>query len=151
MINKRLEEEKKRPFIGVGILVYKQGKILIGESVSKKTGTVFRGVPGGHLENNEKIAACAKREVYEETNVIIDNVGLVSVYEFFNDERNRSYVTIGMRADWISNDPLDNVDTSSIRKNWKWMFPEDALKIGNLFPPDRVLIERSLSGIMYES
>ncbi|MBI9082222.1 MAG: NUDIX domain-containing protein [Desulfobacterales bacterium] len=145
------KNKERRPFVGVATIVVKNSKILIGESCGKGSGFFYYGVPGGHLENNESLIQCAKREVSEEAGILIDNINLISVYDFYRKEKNRSYVTIGMKADWFSGIPHDHDDECSFRKNWQWYLPDEALHLSELFQPDRVLIERFLSGIIYEA
>jgi 8-oxo-dGTP diphosphatase len=137
--------------VGVAIIVLKENKILIGESIGRNSNHFFRGVPGGHLESRETLVDCAKREVLEEAGIIIDNLKLISVYDFFRKDKNRSYITIGMQADWVSGIPRDSLDDTSYRRNWQWYSPGDVLKLPNLFPADRVLVERFQSGIIYET
>jgi len=59
--------------IGIGIFVFKNGKLLL----SKRKGSHGAGEyasPGGHLEFGESIIECAKRECREETGIKIKNV-----------------------------------------------------------------------------
>jgi len=57
---------KQVPRIGVGILVIKDNKVLLGRR-SGKHGDGCYGPPGGNLEFGETIEACAIRELAEET------------------------------------------------------------------------------------
>ena len=54
------------PRVGVGVVVIRDGKILMG----KRKSALGRGLwafPGGHLELGEAVEACALRELEEET------------------------------------------------------------------------------------
>jgi len=140
----KIKEEKIRPSIGVATVVIKDDKILIGRD-NRKGDFVF-GVPGGHWENGETLKECAVREVKEESGIICDNVQLISVYDFYRKDKDKSYVTIGMKADYISGKFSDLEDEG--RMDWKWYTIDEALKL-NLFPPDKILIERLLSKIIF--
>jgi len=137
--------EDNRPSIGVAVIVVKDQKILIGED--KEKGENIFGVPGGHWENKETLKECAVREVREESGIICKNPKLVSVYDFFRGDKNRNYLSIGMKAEYVSGEPRNLIEEG--RLNWEWHTIEDALKL-NLFSADRILIQRYLSGVIYE-
>ena len=134
-----------RPVVGVATVVVKDGSILIGEDARK--GDAVYGVPGGHWESGETLKECATREVKEESGVVCGNVTLISVYDFYREDKRRSYVTIGMKADYESGILTDLQEEG--RLNWDWYTPQDALRL-KLFPADRILIERYLSGTVFE-
>ncbi|MGD0576687.1 MAG: NUDIX domain-containing protein [Candidatus Staskawiczbacteria bacterium] len=87
------------------------------------------------------------REVREESGIICKNPELVSVYEFYREDKGRTYVSLGMKANYSSGVPK-NLESEK-RFDWDWYSPEDASKL-NLFPPDKILIQHYLSGIIYE-
>ncbi len=137
--------EDNRPSIGVAVIVVKDQKILIGED--RRKGKNIFGVPGGHWENKETLKECSVREVKEESGIVCQNPQLVSVYDFFREDKSKNYVSIGMKTDYVSGKPKNLVEEG--RLNWEWYTIEDALKL-NLFPADRILIQRYLSGVIYE-
>lgn len=139
------EQNKERPSVGVATVVVKDGKILIGKDTRK--GEAMYGVPGGHWESGETLKECATREVKEESGVTCKNPTLISVYDFYRKDKGKSYVSIGMKADFESGE-LADLDEEG-RLDWDWYTLEEALKL-NLFPPDKILVERYLSGIVYE-
>jgi ADP-ribose pyrophosphatase YjhB (NUDIX family) len=140
-----MSDETRRPSVGVATVVIKDKKIIIGKD-TRKGATVY-GVPGGHWENGETLKQCAVREVKEESGIDCENVDLISLYDFYREDKDRSYITVGMKANFISGDFTDHREEG--RLDWAWYTPEDALGL-NLFPADRVLIERYRSGTIFE-
>lgn len=134
-----------RPSIGIAVVVVKNNKILLGKD--KRKGRALYGVPGGHWETGESLKQGAIREVKEECGLDCGNIKLISVYDFYREDRKKKYITIGMKADYFAGQPTDL--ESEGRINWKWYKPENALRL-QLFSPDRVLIERFISGIVFE-
>ena len=56
-----MNEKDKKPKVGVGVMILKDGEILLG----KRKGSHGEGeyaFPGGHLEYMESFSDCAKRE-----------------------------------------------------------------------------------------
>ncbi len=138
--------DKQKPGVGVAAVIFKGGKILLGEDLTKGVNPVY-GVPGGHWESGESLSDAIKREVLEEAGIEIQNLQLISVYEFFRQDKNKSYVTIGFQANYKSGELKD--ESRHTRKNWEW-FDLNSLPT-NLFPPDKVLIERSKTGVIWEN
>lgn len=58
--------DKTRPKVGVGIILIKNGMILLGKRKGAH-GTGYWSTPGGHLEFGETVEECAFRELAEET------------------------------------------------------------------------------------
>jgi 8-oxo-dGTP diphosphatase len=85
----------QRPGVGVLVILKYNNKVLLG----KRKGSHGNGewsFPGGHLEINESIEECAKREVFEETGIVIKNDS-ISKDEYTNDifiRENKHYITI---------------------------------------------------------
>lgn len=61
--------------------------------------------PGGHLEFGETVAECARREVTEETGMIIGNIRRGPFTEDFYLAHNKHYITIIMIANYVSGVP----------------------------------------------
>lgn len=58
------------PLRGVGVLILRDGKVLLG----RRRGSHGEGTwapPGGHIDEGESVEACARREVLEETGLAI--------------------------------------------------------------------------------
>ena len=58
--------DNPKPRVGVGVIVIKEGKILLGKRKGSH-GSECYSPPGGHLEFKESVNACAIRELAEET------------------------------------------------------------------------------------
>jgi len=137
--------ELNSPSVGVATVVVKDGKIAIGRD-AKKGDTIY-GVPGGHWNSGESLKECSKREVKEESGVNIDNIQLISIFDFYREDKKKSYVTIGMKAKFVDGNFSDLQEEG--RLDWDWYTPEEALKL-NLFSADKILIQRFLSGVVFE-
>lgn len=142
--------QKQKPGIGVAIVVWKdesRREILLGLGHSAENKESIYAVPGGHWESGETLVEAVKRETLEEANITVSGVKLISVYEFFNPEKNKSYVSIGFEGIWSSGEP--KVMETDKKTDWGWHIPSEALSL-SLFIPDKALIERALSGVVYE-
>ena len=85
----------KRPKVGVGVIIIKGNKVLLGKRKNSH-GEGSWCFPGGHLEFNESLENCAKREVLEETGVKIKNIRFETITnDIFKDE-GKHYITIFM-------------------------------------------------------
>jgi len=92
---------KNRPRIGIGVCVIKDNKVLLG----KRKGSHGEGswsFPGGHLELNEDIEACAKREALEETGIKIKNLRLGTFTNDIFEKEGKHYVTLYVIAEYDS-------------------------------------------------
>ncbi|HYM65104.1 MAG TPA: NUDIX domain-containing protein [Candidatus Sulfotelmatobacter sp.] len=88
------------PRVGMGIFVFKNGKFIMG----KRKGSHGEGswsVPGGHLDFGETIEKGAKREVSEETGLIIKNVQIAGFTNDIFKKEGKHYITIWVISDWI--------------------------------------------------
>ena len=126
------------PLVGVGVFVKKDGKYLAG----KRKGAHGEGtwaLPGGHLEWGETCEEACRREVEEETGLLIQNIQKVTfVNTVFSAERH--YITLFFVADYEKG-ILTNCEPDKC-EGWDWFdlggIPEphfEALNpaIGSLF------------------
>lgn len=100
-----MEEDykSKYPKVGIGVMVFKDGKVLLGRRKGSH-GAGEHAWPGGHLEYMESVIDCAKREVKEETGMEIENIQFVRVLNL-KDYPPKHYIDICVRADWKSGNP----------------------------------------------
>lgn len=106
---------EERPKVGIGVVVFKDGKILLSQRQGAH-GTGYYAGPGGHLEFMESFEECARREVREETGMEVKNVAMISVTNFKIGDKH--YVDIGMKADWASGKPRVLEPDRHIGWNW---------------------------------
>ena len=107
----------KRPRVGLGVFVKKEGKVLVGERKGSH-GAGTWALPGGHLEGGRSFEECCKREVFEETGLTIkDPRPLVFTNDLFIDE-GLHYVTLFFTADYESGELV--VREPRQCEEWRW-------------------------------
>lgn len=92
---------EKRPGVGVGVCIIKDGKVLWGKRKNSH-GEGSWCFPGGHLEFNETWEECAKRETLEETGIQIKNVRFATATNDIFPVEGKHYITIFVVADYDS-------------------------------------------------
>lgn len=109
-------QKELRPKVGVGVMIIKDGKVLLG----KRKGSHGAGEyawPGGHFEYMESFEQCAKRETMEETGMEIDNVRFLRLLNL-KDYAPKHYVDVGLIADWKSGEP--KIIEPDKTEGWDW-------------------------------
>ena len=135
--------EKQRPKIGIGIIIVRNGKILIGERIGNHGAGTFM-IPGGHLEFGESFEETARREVEEETG--LKNIEVKGVVSITNDiAYDMHYVSIGILAESKEGEPYNAEPEKS--QNWKWYDTDNLPE--NIFIPSKKAIKNWLMGKMY--
>ncbi len=119
-----MSERPKFP-IGVNVLVVKDGKLLLGRR-KNTSGEGDWGLPGGHLEKDEKMEDGARRELREET-------GLEADLKFTNLANGRNiepqYLHVSFLAENVRGEPqLMEPEKCS---EWQWFDMNDLPK--NIF------------------
>jgi 8-oxo-dGTP diphosphatase len=92
---------QNRPYIGVAAIVIKDGKVLLGKRKNSHGEGTWQ-FPGGHLEFNESIENCARREVFEETGIKIKNIRLGPYTNDIFDKEQKHYITLFAISDYDS-------------------------------------------------
>ncbi len=133
------------PLIGTGVVICKDGKVLVSKRSIGKSGAGTWHFPGGHVELYETIANCAVREVREETGLEIGNLTFLSMDEDFTREDGKHYVTFIYRADWKAGEPVNDPRES---EEWHWFswneLPEP------LFWPSRRFVEKGINPLEFK-
>ncbi|MBR9704922.1 NUDIX domain-containing protein [Candidatus Pacearchaeota archaeon] len=131
----------KKVGIGVGVMILRDGKVLLGKRhVDKdKADSELRGegtwtMPGGKLDYDEGFLECAKREVMEETGIVLNKVKVICV----NNDKNEysHFVTIGLFCDDFGGE-VQVLEPDEITE-WKW-FSLDKLPSPMFFPSKKLL------------
>lgn len=82
-----------QPIIGVGVLVWRDGKLLLGKRINND-GSICWQFPGGHLEHGESVTDCARREVWEETGIKVSQLRHLGFTDKPFEVDQRRYITL---------------------------------------------------------
>jgi len=126
----------------VGVMVFKDGKILVG----KRKATASHGAgeysfPGGRMEFDESFEECIVRETLEESGIEIKNIKFqcvanINKYEIFQ------VILIVFIADWESGEPK-SFENEKIG-DWNWCDLDNLPS--PLFYPTKVIIDSYKTG-----
>jgi len=136
------EEKHKRPKACVGVMILRNGQILIGKRKETAThGSNECSLPGGHIEGGESFKEAIERETLEETGVKIKNLKFLCVANT-DAYKGHQAVLVNFVADWESGEPTD-FPHENIGK-WQWCdmnnLPEP------LFVPTKLLTDSYKTG-----
>lgn len=106
-----------RPKIGIGIIIIKNNKVLAGKRKCPH-GKGTWSFPGGHLEFNEELEDCAKREVMEEAGIFIKNIRRAPYTNDIHKKEGKHYVTLFLVADYDYGEP--KVIEPDRCEKWGW-------------------------------
>jgi len=123
-LNRHNNKMTERPKVGVGILIQNtEGQILVGKR--KGSHSPFYSIPGGHLELGESFEVAAKKEVFEETGLVVEDPKVYSVVnnlETYKSE-NIHAVSVNLFVDKYIGIP--EVKEPEKCEGWFWCDPED--------------------------
>lgn len=136
--------ENSKPKVGIGVMIFKDGKVLLGKRKNAH-GEGEYASPGGHLEYMESFEECAKREAMEESGLEIVNVR----FQYLANVRKyapKHYVHIGLLADWKTGEPKVLEPDKCV--GWEWYDLEDLPE--PLFEMTKMAIENYKTGKIYQ-
>ena len=90
-----------RPTIGVGVLIWREKRLLLGKRLADNHDSCWQ-FPGGHLENNESVIECAVREVLEETSLKVKSLRHLGFTDNTFVMGQRQYITLLVSCDYKS-------------------------------------------------
>jgi len=142
---------KQKPGVGFGIMILKEGKVLLGKRHTdpKKADSLLHGegtwtMPGGKLHFQEGLKEAAAREVLEETGIKVKNLELFSVS---NDiVYDNHFVTLGFVCRDFEGEPKV-MEPDEITK-WEWFDLNDLPS--PLFSPSEKMIKNYLAKKIYQ-
>jgi len=122
--------------VAVNVFVIKDNKVLMGKRLNS-VGRGQWGFPGGHLEFGESLTAGAKRELFEETGLVVDELEFVHLLNQIQKEPDRHYIQINFIVKKWQGDPEIKEPTKC--EKWQWFdldkLPEDVFYAHRNFIP----------------
>ncbi len=129
-------QDNLRPLVGVGVIIIKEGKILLGKRRNAH-GEGSWAPCGGHLEFGETVEQCAQRELTEEMGIKALSFRL-STWTSNVINKHRHYVSLFVFVEQFEGEPkLMEPDKC---EGWTW-FDLDTLP-SPLFPTFKTFIEK---------
>lgn len=138
-----METTHARPLVGTGVMIFKDGKVLLGKRIGSH-GDGEYSFPGGHLDYLESFDDCIRRETREECGLEITNVRFEIVFNM-RAYAPKHYVGLGFLADWTTGEP--QLLEPHKCESWNW-YALDALP-SPIFECSRLMIEAYKSGETY--
>lgn len=114
-------QTETHPRVGVGIMILKEGKVLLGWRKASHGGGSY-AFPGGHLEHMESFEECARREIAEECGIQVTNLRFLFLANL-KLYAPKQYVHIHLMADWLSGEP--QVLEPERQEAWGWYTLDD--------------------------
>ncbi|MBK0122389.1 NUDIX domain-containing protein [Pantoea sp. S61] len=109
------------PQVGVGVLIFREGKLLLGRRKGSH-GAGDWSAPGGHLEFGESPDDCARREVLEETGLTLTELQNGAFTSDVFPEANKHYITLLLVAHHPQGEP--QLMEPEKCEGWQWFAPE---------------------------
>ncbi|MFA5715520.1 MAG: NUDIX domain-containing protein [Candidatus Paceibacterota bacterium] len=146
-------EEKKKVGVGVGVMILKEDKVLLGrrsddpeKADSELSGEGTWTMPGGKMEFDESFEEAAMRETAEETGIVLDKKKLKLISLNNDKTENAHFITIGFLYENPDGEPKVMEPEEIVE--WKW-FNLNGLPLKMFFPSAKI-IKNYLDNIIYK-
>jgi ADP-ribose pyrophosphatase YjhB (NUDIX family) len=110
-------EYPSRPLVGVGVVVRRQGRVLLVQRAHAPKAGEW-SLPGGLQKLGETVSAAAHREVREEAGVGIRIIGVVDVIDLIEQDDGAAvryhFTLIDLVADWVAGEPCAGGDAAAV-------------------------------------
>ena len=136
-----------RPIIAVAALIINQNKEIVLIRRGVEPGKGLWSIPGGAVELGETLIEALKREVKEETGLLIDPIELLDVVDIIKKDENGRIIFHYVSVDYIAKVIGGELRAASDVVDVRWVKWEDLkkYKTTNTF---RRLIERNMEKIL---
>ncbi len=135
------DKNLSRPSIGVAVLIWREQQLLLGERLTAGQPACWQ-FPGGHLENNESVTACARREVLEETGLCIKSLRHLGFTDLPFEIAQQKYMTLLVSCDYKSGE-AETLEPEKCAR-WQW-FDYQALPAPLFAPINNFLTQIAIS------
>jgi len=133
--------DPKQPRVAVGAVVFKDGKVLLVQR-GKAPAQGTWAIPGGKVRYGEPLREAVRREIREETGILVDPGKVVLVFDpIIRDESGRiafHYVIIDYEARYVRGELRAGDDARDVR----WVAREDLGRL-NVNPRTRALLKEA--------
>ncbi|UCE91740.1 MAG: NUDIX hydrolase [Methanobacteriota archaeon] len=139
-------EYPERPLVGVGIVLIREGRILLVKRAFEPAAGKW-SIPGGLVETGETLAAAGARECEEETGLKVQVLELINAFDMIDlDDEGRAryhYVLVDFLARPVGGEETQNEEVLEL----KWVTYDEAKELDLTKTARKALAELFGAGI----
>lgn len=121
-------EYPKKPFVGVGAVTIKNGKILLIKRAFEP-GAGKWSIPGGLVEVGEKLSEACARETEEETGIQVEVLELINVFDMIDKDEEGKVKYHYVLADFLAKPTGGEEKKSREVTEIQWVTHDEAKKL----------------------